>query len=420
MKIHCSVLAEDAIKSAIADYRKKQADRRAKPRSERWTAATSPSATTAGASRVTPQAVEAIARQMKKRGTMDASLRLGIRGGGCSGFSYVIEFHDGAPHARDRVFDYTASDGTPVRVVVDPKSLLYLSGTVLEWEQTLMQQGFKFVNPQREDRLRLRPLVHRVSVGAMDPFATLGIVRALRRRPRGGREDAPRAVARAPPGPLRRRAGASERRAALTKAVEVNEAWRIVRDPIRRAEALLRSPGSRWARTERAQGRPRVPDGDARAARGARRGEGRRATSPRCARWRAAIEERAARRREGARPRASRGARRRRSSASWASCRFYRRFLDEVSAIEDELASVRWHLFEIFDPKAPPRPIGIDLGTTNSLVAYVQNERPVAIADCDLEVARAERRRRTCPSGEVVVGRARRSGSRRSTRATPS
>jgi molecular chaperone HscA len=43
-------------------------------------------------------------------------------------------------------------------------------------------------------------------------------------------------------------------------------------------------------------------------------------------------------------------------------------------------------LFEIFDPKAPARPVGIDLGTTNSLVAYVTNERPAAIADCDLEV----------------------------------
>jgi molecular chaperone HscA len=61
-------------------------------------------------------------------------------------------------------------------------------------------------------------------------------------------------------------------------------------------------------------------------------------------------------------------------------------------------------LFEIFDPKAAPRPIGIDLGTTNSLVAYVSNERPVAIADCDLETL--------VPSvvsyqegGSVVVGR---------------
>jgi iron-sulfur cluster assembly protein len=99
---------------------------------------------------VSPQAVDAIARQLKKRGTPDASLRLGIRGGGCSGFSYVIEFHDGPPHARDRVFDFVASDEAPVRVVVDPKSLLYLSGTVLEWEQTLMRQGFKFANPNEK------------------------------------------------------------------------------------------------------------------------------------------------------------------------------------------------------------------------------------------------------------------------------
>jgi iron-sulfur cluster assembly protein len=99
---------------------------------------------------VSLKAVDAIASQVKKRGTPGASLRLGLRGGGCSGFSYVIEFHDGPPHARDRVFDYVASDKTAVRVVVDPKSLLYLNGTVLEWEQTLMHRGFKFANPNEK------------------------------------------------------------------------------------------------------------------------------------------------------------------------------------------------------------------------------------------------------------------------------
>jgi iron-sulfur cluster assembly protein len=99
---------------------------------------------------VSQQAVDAIARQMKKRGTPDASLRVGIRGGGCSGFSYVIEFHDGAPHARDRVLEHTASDGSRVRVVVDPKSLIYLNGAELQWEQTLMRQGFKFANPNEK------------------------------------------------------------------------------------------------------------------------------------------------------------------------------------------------------------------------------------------------------------------------------
>ena len=96
---------------------------------------------------VSPKAVEAIARQMKKRGTMGAALRLGIRGGGCSGFSYVIEFHDGEPHKRDRVFEYDATDGTHVRVVVDPKSLLYLNGTELDFVTTMMGYGFKFNNP---------------------------------------------------------------------------------------------------------------------------------------------------------------------------------------------------------------------------------------------------------------------------------
>jgi iron-sulfur cluster assembly protein len=99
---------------------------------------------------VSKKAVEAIRKHMLKRNTPDAALRLGIRGGGCSGFSYVIEFHDGPPSSRDRVFDYTAEDGSPVRVVVDPKSLLYLNGTELDWEVSLMNQGFKFKNPNEK------------------------------------------------------------------------------------------------------------------------------------------------------------------------------------------------------------------------------------------------------------------------------
>jgi iron-sulfur cluster assembly protein len=115
------------------------------------TAPSAPTLSKTGAAiEVTAKAVEAIKKQIAKRGLPETSLRVGIRGGGCSGFSYVIEFHDGAPRPKDRVFDYVAVDGTPVRVVVDPKSLLYLNGSVLEWEQTLMQQGFKFVNPHEK------------------------------------------------------------------------------------------------------------------------------------------------------------------------------------------------------------------------------------------------------------------------------
>jgi len=99
---------------------------------------------------ITQKAVEAVKKQIEKRGTPDAGLRVGVKGGGCSGFSYVIQFHDGPPHVRDVVYDMTAEDGTKVRILVDKKSLLYLNGTVLEWEQTLMQQGFKFLNPNEK------------------------------------------------------------------------------------------------------------------------------------------------------------------------------------------------------------------------------------------------------------------------------
>ncbi len=99
---------------------------------------------------VSAKAVEAIKKQVQKRSVPGTALRVGVRGGGCSGFSYVIEFHDGEPHARDVVYDFTAEDGSPVRVVVDKKSLIYLNGSELEWEQTLLQQGFKFVNPQEK------------------------------------------------------------------------------------------------------------------------------------------------------------------------------------------------------------------------------------------------------------------------------
>lgn len=96
---------------------------------------------------ISQAAVDAIGAQIAKRNVPDTSLRVGIRGGGCSGFSYVIEFYDGAPHARDVIYDLKTTTGADVRVLVDKKSLLYLNGATLEWEKTLLKQGFKFVNP---------------------------------------------------------------------------------------------------------------------------------------------------------------------------------------------------------------------------------------------------------------------------------
>lgn len=99
---------------------------------------------------VTQSAVDAIGVQISKRNVPGTALRVGIRGGGCSGFSYVVEFYDGEPRPRDTVYDRKASDGSDVRILVDKKSLLYLNGATLDWEKTLMRQGFKFINPNEK------------------------------------------------------------------------------------------------------------------------------------------------------------------------------------------------------------------------------------------------------------------------------
>ena len=92
---------------------------------------------------VTERALERIRSAMEKEGVSpeQGGLRLGVQGGGCSGLSYNIRF-DTQPRERDRIFTFGG-----VRVFVDPKSFIYLGGMVLDYENTLMKQGFNFVNP---------------------------------------------------------------------------------------------------------------------------------------------------------------------------------------------------------------------------------------------------------------------------------
>ena len=70
-----------------------------------------------------------------------AGLRIGVRGGGCSGLSYFMEFAE-TVNPADKVFE---RDG--VKLFVDPKSYLYLIGTEVDYEEGLMGAGFKFKNP---------------------------------------------------------------------------------------------------------------------------------------------------------------------------------------------------------------------------------------------------------------------------------
>lgn len=93
---------------------------------------------------LTKKAIEMAKKALVKRGTPESSLRLGVRGGGCSGVSYAMEFSDRV-RRRDNVYDF---DG--LQVLVDPKSLVYLRGAVLDYEVKLMQHGFQFKNPNEK------------------------------------------------------------------------------------------------------------------------------------------------------------------------------------------------------------------------------------------------------------------------------
>jgi iron-sulfur cluster assembly protein len=97
--------------------------------------------TAAPAIQVTPRAIAKIRQAFEKQGVTDGFLRLGILGGGCSGLSYQFKF-DTKSRPTDKVFEF---DG--VKVAVDPKSFLYLSGLTLDYKETLMQSGFVFDNP---------------------------------------------------------------------------------------------------------------------------------------------------------------------------------------------------------------------------------------------------------------------------------
>lgn len=170
----------------------------------------------------------------------------------------------------------------------------------------------------------------------MDPFATLGIARTFD-LDLAAVEKTHRELSRALHPDKFVSAPASERRAALSKAVEVNEAWRVVRDPIRRAEALLALANVAVGEDKEPQADPeflmdmleqREALAEAKAAKD-------------LARVHAMAEAIAARGAAVERELAAGFARGEAAAlvGKLGELRFYRRFLDEVSAIEDELAA---------------------------------------------------------------------------------
>lgn len=91
---------------------------------------------------LTDAAIEAFQQKLEERNTPHAHIRIGVKGsGGCNGFRYVIAYEDNAPREKDIVLFFNG-----IRVLVDNRSITYLENCTLDYESTLLEHGFKFVN----------------------------------------------------------------------------------------------------------------------------------------------------------------------------------------------------------------------------------------------------------------------------------
>jgi len=90
---------------------------------------------------LTPKAIAKVKDIMAQQNPVPSGLRVGVVGGGCSGFSYSMQFEN-SPGMMDKVFDM---DG--LKVYVDATSIMYLNGCIVDYVETLEGAGFKFDNP---------------------------------------------------------------------------------------------------------------------------------------------------------------------------------------------------------------------------------------------------------------------------------
>jgi iron-sulfur cluster assembly protein len=91
---------------------------------------------------MTETAAKRIRMLMDKQGLTEGGLRVGVKGGGCSGLSYTFAWESQA-----RVGDEIIQGPESTRLFVDKKSLIYLNNTVLDYDTSLLSKGFVFQNP---------------------------------------------------------------------------------------------------------------------------------------------------------------------------------------------------------------------------------------------------------------------------------
>ena len=91
---------------------------------------------------LTPSATQEVKRLMEKDQKHKLGLRIGVKGGGCSGMSYVLAIEEANPKQYDTVFEHEG-----LKILIDAKSHLYLEGTTIDYKTSVMGGGFEFENP---------------------------------------------------------------------------------------------------------------------------------------------------------------------------------------------------------------------------------------------------------------------------------
>jgi iron-sulfur cluster assembly protein len=100
---------------------------------------------------ITPLAAEKAVELLESRGKPSAGIRIGVRSRGCSGMSYTLEFAD-EQQPYDEVVEGESDDGEAFKIFVDPKAVMFILGTRMEYQEDKFKSGFEFVNPNEKGR----------------------------------------------------------------------------------------------------------------------------------------------------------------------------------------------------------------------------------------------------------------------------
>lgn len=100
---------------------------------------------------ITDEAASRVRELLAKRGKPSAGVKVGVRSGGCSGLSYTIEYADEI-EKFDEVVVYPDLEHEEFKVIIDPKAVMYLIGSQMDYIEEKMKSGFTFANPNEKGR----------------------------------------------------------------------------------------------------------------------------------------------------------------------------------------------------------------------------------------------------------------------------